>query len=130
MRTKGSSSFSAATVHELLRIKIHMARLREDLETCIPIVAIHRYRVAEIEWIQDFSPTEGTKDTSLPSLFTKIERKDKIEDENRILVQQFQSRLTKELDTLHKTIAASVTQQEQQLNGMEEYMQSFVSTKA
>lgn len=63
-------------------------------------------------------------------LFTKIERKDKIEDENRVLVQQFQSQLTKQLDTLHKTIAASVTQQEQQLKGMEEDMQSFVSTKA
>ena len=63
-------------------------------------------------------------------MLTDTERKDKIEDENRILVQQFQSRLTKELDTLHKTIAASVTQQEQQLKGMEEDMQSFVSTKA
>ncbi|XP_076936470.1 kinesin-like protein KIN-5D [Bidens hawaiensis] len=62
-------------------------------------------------------------------LFTKIERKDQIEDENRILVQRFQSQLTKQLDTLHKTIAASVTQQEQQLKGMEEDMQSFVSTK-
>ncbi|PWA85208.1 P-loop containing nucleoside triphosphate hydrolases superfamily protein [Artemisia annua] len=68
--------------------------------------------------------------SDVSSLFTKIERKDKIEDENRILVQQFQSHLTKELDTLHKTIAASVTQQEQQLKGMEEDMQSFVSTKA
>lgn len=63
-------------------------------------------------------------------MFTAPERKDKIEDQNRILVQQFQSQLTKQLDTLHKTIAASVTQQEQQLKGMEEDMQSFVSTKA
>ncbi|KAL8213831.1 hypothetical protein R6Q57_003280 [Mikania cordata] len=62
-------------------------------------------------------------------LFSKIERKDKIEDENRNLVQEFQSQLTKQLDILHKTISASVTQQEQQLKGMEEDMQSFVSTK-
>ncbi|CAH1418273.1 unnamed protein product [Lactuca virosa] len=67
--------------------------------------------------------------SDVSSLFTKIERKDKIEDGNRILVQQFQSQLTNQLDTLHKTIAASVTQQEQQLKGMEEDMQSFVSTK-
>lgn len=57
------------------------------------------------------------------------ERKEKIEDENRALVQQFQSQLTKQLDTLHKTIASSVTQQEQQLKGIEEDMQSFVSKK-
>ncbi|KAL4587620.1 hypothetical protein LXL04_000492 [Taraxacum kok-saghyz] len=68
--------------------------------------------------------------SDVSNLFTKIERKDKIEDGNRILVQQFQSELTQQLDTLHKTIAASVTQQEQQLKGMEEDMQSFVSTKA
>ncbi|KAI3772419.1 hypothetical protein L6452_03605 [Arctium lappa] len=67
--------------------------------------------------------------SDVSSLFTKIERKDKIEDGNRILVQQFQSQLTKQLDILHKSVAASVTQQEQQLKGMEEDMQSFVSTK-
>lgn len=58
------------------------------------------------------------------------ERKDKIEDENRILIQKFQSQLTQQLDILHKTVAASVTQQEQQLKDMEEDMQCFVSTKA
>lgn len=62
-------------------------------------------------------------------MFVVSERKDKIEDGNRILVQQFQSQLTKQLDILHKSVAASVTQQEQQLKGMEEDMQSFVSTK-
>ncbi|CAI9297888.1 unnamed protein product [Lactuca saligna] len=67
--------------------------------------------------------------SDVSNLFTKIERKDKIEDGNRILVQQFQSELTQQLDILHKSVAASVTQQEQQLKGMEEDMQSFVSTK-
>ncbi|PWA42619.1 kinesin motor domain-containing protein [Artemisia annua] len=67
--------------------------------------------------------------SDVSNLFTKIERKDKIEDGNRILVQQFQSQLTKQLDVLHKSVAASVTQQEQQLKGMEDDMQSFVSTK-
>ena len=58
------------------------------------------------------------------------ERKDKIEDGNKILVQKFQSQLNQQLEILHKTVAVSVTQQEQQLNDMEEDMQSFVSTKA
>lgn len=59
-----------------------------------------------------------------------LERKDKIEDGNRILVQKFQSQLTQQLEILHKTVAVAVTQQEQQLKDMEEDMQSFVSTKA
>ncbi|XVF20156.1 hypothetical protein REPUB_Repub11eG0174000 [Reevesia pubescens] len=63
-------------------------------------------------------------------LFAKIERKDKIEDGNRALIQKFQSQLTQQLEILHKTVAASVTQQEQQLKEMEEDMQSFVSTKS
>lgn len=58
------------------------------------------------------------------------ERKDKIEDGNKMLVQKFQSQLNQQLEILHKTVAVSVTQQEQQLKDMEEDMQSFVSTKA
>lgn len=63
-------------------------------------------------------------------LFSKIERKNRIEDGNQTLVQNFQSKLTQQLEILHKTVAASVMQQEQQLKEMEEDMQSFVSTKA
>nr|XP_048325255.1 kinesin-like protein KIN-5D [Ziziphus jujuba var. spinosa]XP_048325256.1 kinesin-like protein KIN-5D [Ziziphus jujuba var. spinosa] len=68
--------------------------------------------------------------SDVSSLFAKIERKDKIEDGNKILVQKFQSQLNQQLEILHKTVAVSVTQQEQQLKDMEEDMQSFVSTKA
>lgn len=68
--------------------------------------------------------------SDVSSLFAKIERKDKIEDGNRILIQKFQSQLTQQLEILHKTVAASVTKQEQQLKDMEEDMQSFVTTKA
>ena len=57
------------------------------------------------------------------------ERKDKIEDTNRTAVQKFQIQLNQQLEVLHKTVAASVTQQQQQLKDMEEDMQSFVSTK-
>ncbi|KAK2643206.1 hypothetical protein Ddye_024969 [Dipteronia dyeriana] len=68
--------------------------------------------------------------SDVSNLFAKIERKDKIEEGNRVLIQKFQSQLTQQLEILHKTVAASTTQQEQQLKDMEEDMQSFVSTKA
>ncbi|KAF6146841.1 hypothetical protein GIB67_018494, partial [Kingdonia uniflora] len=68
--------------------------------------------------------------SDVSELFSKIERKDKIEDGNKILVQKFQSQLTQQLEVLHKTVAASAAQQEKQLKEMEEDMQSFVSTKA
>ncbi|KAL5765965.1 hypothetical protein ACOSP7_016582 [Xanthoceras sorbifolium] len=68
--------------------------------------------------------------SDVSNLFAKIERKDKIEEGNRVLIQKFQSQLTQQLEILHKTVAASATQQEQQLRDMEEDMQSFVSTKA
>lgn len=58
------------------------------------------------------------------------ERKDKIEEGNRILIQKFQSQLNQQLEILHRVVASSVTQQEQQLKDMENDMQSFVSTKA
>ncbi|KAJ1377030.1 P-loop containing nucleoside triphosphate hydrolase [Sesbania bispinosa] len=67
--------------------------------------------------------------SDVSNLFSKIERKDKIEEGNRILIQKFQSQLAQQLDDLHKTVAASVMQQEQQLKEMEEDMYSFVSTK-
>ncbi|KAL3850731.1 hypothetical protein ACJIZ3_012613 [Penstemon smallii] len=57
------------------------------------------------------------------------ERKDKIEDDNRALIQKFQSQLTQQLEILHKAVASSTIQQEQQMKEMEEDMHSFVSTK-
>lgn len=76
-----------------------------------------------------YLPNLARNNPDLCNMVDILERKDKIEDGNRILVQQFQSQLTKQLDVLHKSVAASVTQQEQQLKGMEDDMQSFVSTK-
>ncbi|VFQ91454.1 unnamed protein product [Cuscuta campestris] len=67
--------------------------------------------------------------SDVSNLFSKIERKDKIEDGNKVLIQNFQSQLTQQLDILHQTVAASATQQEQQLKAMEEDMKSFVSSK-
>eukprot|EP01018_Ginkgo_biloba_P020856 Gb_32401 [translate_table: standard] len=67
--------------------------------------------------------------SDVSGLFAKIERKDKIETGNKGLVQTFQVQLTQQLDVLHKTVAVSVTQQQQQLRTMEVQMQSFVCTK-
>ncbi|CAL0324230.1 unnamed protein product [Lupinus luteus] len=68
--------------------------------------------------------------SDVSNLFSKIERKDKIEEGNRLVIQKFQSQLAQQLEVLHKTVSASVMHQEQQLKDMEEDMQSFVSTKA
>ncbi|KAK4375149.1 hypothetical protein RND71_005826 [Anisodus tanguticus] len=67
--------------------------------------------------------------SDVSSLFAKIERKDKLEHGNKVLIQKFQSQLTQQLEVLHKSVASSATQQEHQLKHMEEDMQSFVSTK-
>lgn len=68
--------------------------------------------------------------SDVSNLFSKIERKDKIEEENRVLIQKFQSQLAQQLEALHRTVSASVMHQEQQLKDMEKDMQSFVSTKS
>ncbi|KMZ64308.1 Kinesin-related protein-like [Zostera marina] len=68
--------------------------------------------------------------SDVSGLFAKIERKDKIEHGNKLLVENFQSQLTNQLELLHKTVSSSVIQQENQLKEMEDDMQSFVSTKS
>ncbi|KAK4793058.1 hypothetical protein SAY86_023493 [Trapa natans] len=67
--------------------------------------------------------------SDVSGLCAKIERKEETDDRNMIAIQNFQSLLTQQLELLHRTVAASVTQQEQQIKEMEEDMQSFVSTK-
>uniref|UniRef100_A0A7N0UAG1 Kinesin motor domain-containing protein n=1 Tax=Kalanchoe fedtschenkoi TaxID=63787 RepID=A0A7N0UAG1_KALFE len=68
--------------------------------------------------------------SDVSALFTKIERKDKIEDGNQALIQRFQTQLVEQLEILHQTLTTSITKQEQQLKDMEENMQSFVTMKA
>lgn len=58
------------------------------------------------------------------------DRKSKVEDRNRVLIQNFRSQLDQQLEVLHETVAASATEQEQQLKVIEEDTQLFVSTKA
>ncbi|MQL80584.1 hypothetical protein Taro_013038 [Colocasia esculenta] len=68
-------------------------------------------------------------ESDISGLFSKIERKDKIEDGNRFLIQKFQSQLNEQLELLHRTVSASVMQQENELKEMEEDMQCFISSK-
>ncbi|KAF3329937.1 kinesin-related protein-like protein [Carex littledalei] len=68
--------------------------------------------------------------SDVSGLFSKIERKNKLEDSNKTLVQNFQSQLTQELGVLQNTVSASVAQQETQLKELCVELGSFFSTKA
>lgn len=57
------------------------------------------------------------------------ERKGKIEDANKTVVQHFHSKLTEDMGLLHRTVSISVSQQESQLKSLEEGMQSFIFSK-
>ncbi|PKA63284.1 125 kDa kinesin-related protein [Apostasia shenzhenica] len=62
-------------------------------------------------------------------LFSKLERKDSIEDGNIALIKRFHSQLAEQLNLLHKTVSASVTQQDDNFKRIEKEMQSFVAVK-
>uniref|UniRef100_A0ACD5XU16 Uncharacterized protein n=1 Tax=Avena sativa TaxID=4498 RepID=A0ACD5XU16_AVESA len=74
------------------------------------------------------SELENTTD-DLSGLFSKLERKGKIEDANKNIVGHFHSQLTQDMSILHRTISTSVSQQESQLKVLEEEMQSFITSK-
>jgi len=57
------------------------------------------------------------------------ERKEKVEDANRSIVQHFHSQLTQDMSVLHRAVSTSVYQQESLLNSLEEEMKSFLSSK-
>ncbi|CAN6311505.1 unnamed protein product [Urochloa humidicola] len=65
----------------------------------------------------------------LYGLFSKLERKEKIEDANRSIVQHFHSQLTQDMSLLHMTVSTSVNQQEGLLKSLEEEMKSFLTSK-
>ncbi|KAL9374032.1 hypothetical protein Peur_033652 [Populus x canadensis] len=63
------------------------------------------------------------------NLFSKLELQDKLENGNKILVQKFQTQLAQQLDVLHLTVSASVTQQEEHLKSMEKDFNYSLSKK-
>ncbi|KAM3341057.1 kinesin-like protein KIN-5D [Capsicum galapagoense] len=68
-------------------------------------------------------------ESEMSSLFAKIEKSNSREERNRILMQGFRNKLTKQLEILKRNTAVSVTKQEQQLNVILEDTQSFLATK-
>ncbi|KAJ6842801.1 kinesin-like protein KIN-5B [Iris pallida] len=62
-------------------------------------------------------------------LLTKIERQENIGIGNKGLVLTFGSQLDQSLKSLHKTVIASVCEQHQVLQTMEEHLGSFIATK-
>ncbi|GMH26600.1 hypothetical protein Nepgr_028443 [Nepenthes gracilis] len=68
--------------------------------------------------------------SEISSLFAKIDQNDRIEDGSRILIQNFLSKLTQQLEILCKVVAINISQQEQQLKNIGEDMKTFVHTKA
>ncbi|KAJ3680847.1 hypothetical protein LUZ60_015336 [Juncus effusus] len=65
----------------------------------------------------------------ISGLFSKIEKKDKLENSNKTLVEKFRLELSQDLGLLHKTVSSSVDQQESQLKELETEMKSFLSVK-
>ncbi|XP_042067257.1 kinesin-like protein KIN-5D [Salvia splendens] len=70
-----------------------------------------------------------TAESYVSILFAKIERKDNIEDNDRVLIQKFQSKLVQQHGILYKAVASATTQQEHHLKAMEKDMHLFVSSK-
>ncbi|KAK4377543.1 hypothetical protein RND71_003839 [Anisodus tanguticus] len=65
----------------------------------------------------------------ITSLFARIDHKDKLEEDNQNLLRTFGSRLDNSLSDLHKIIHGLISQQQQQLRGMEEHASSFLARK-
>lgn len=66
--------------------------------------------------------------TLLKVLFN-TDHKDKLEADNQNLLHTFGSRLDDSLNDLHKVIHGLISQQQQQLRGMEEHVNSFLASK-
>lgn len=65
----------------------------------------------------------------ISALFGKIDRKDKLEKGNQNILLAFEVQLGQSLKDLHKIIQSSVSQQEQQLRCVEEYITTFLANK-
>lgn len=59
------------------------------------------------------------------SLFSKIGREDKLNADNRSVVDNYQAELPRELRTLCNTVAASISQQNEHLQCIEKFCDSF-----
>ncbi|KAG6489133.1 hypothetical protein ZIOFF_050391 [Zingiber officinale] len=100
------------------------------LKSVLDVFLLLQTEKALVEQAYDLRAELENTAADVSGLFSKIERKDKIEEGNKKLVQNFQSLLTQHLESLHKAVSASVVEQENKLKEMEEDMESFVSIKS
>ncbi|KAL6133281.1 hypothetical protein ACLB2K_065518 [Fragaria x ananassa] len=70
-----------------------------------------------------------TASEDIDSLHEKLDKKDRMEEENQSLVLTFGSQLDRSLKDLHKTILGSVSQQQNQLRCLEEHVHSSLASK-
>ncbi|KAL8236585.1 hypothetical protein R6Q59_017666 [Mikania micrantha] len=68
---------------------------------------------------------ESTQDNA--SLFMKIAREDKLNAGNRSVVNKFESELSQDVGSLCKMVAASVSQQSEQLHCIEKFCDTFIN---
>lgn len=66
----------------------------------------------------------------ITTLYSKIDKKSRLEAENQGLLLEFGSQLDQSLKNLHKTILGSVSQQQQELKCMDEHFDSFLASKS
>ena len=62
-------------------------------------------------------------------IFVTKDQKDIVETQNHKLVQDFYSKLGEQLEALRRSVAVSITEQQQQLQNIENQLKSFVESK-
>ncbi|XP_055808512.1 kinesin-like protein KIN-5B isoform X2 [Solanum dulcamara] len=82
-----------------------------------------------IDCAKDLRKNLQNASEDITSLFARIDHKDKLEADNQNLLCTFGSRLDDSLNDLHKVIHGLISQQQQQLRGMEEHVNSFLASK-
>nr|AMS24215.1 kinesin 5b protein [Marsilea vestita] len=93
---------------------------------------ISRLQQSENELVQKAANLRAELESSvedIAGLHLKIDRKSDIEEQNHKLVQSFQSSLGEHLESLRRTVANSIAQQQQKFQDTEQQLRSFITTK-
>ncbi|KAL8125892.1 hypothetical protein AgCh_013261 [Apium graveolens] len=83
-----------------------------------------------VESAKDLRANLQNASEDISSLYSKIDKKSRLEVENQGLLLAFGSQLDHSLKNLHKTILGSVSQQQQELKCMDEHFDSFLASKS
>ncbi|KAK1392615.1 kinesin-like protein KIN-5B [Heracleum sosnowskyi] len=82
-----------------------------------------------VESAKDLRANLQIASEDITTLYSKIDKKSRLEAENQGLLLEFGSQLDQSLKNLHKTILGSVSQQQQELKCMDENFDSFLASK-